>query len=488
MNKIYTHAHSVIVKKCKKSFFNLLFILTAFISQTACAQTPFDVRPTLKNAASQDTVKEIRTPQKKYFWRASFEFGLSWFTPWVYDNNIAHQEYTHISWKTVGHNFEPGSWQFDNDPFGTNQFGHPYGGNLFFNSFRSNGYSFWQSVPASAAGSYLWESIAENQPPAPNDFINTAFGGAVLGEMTYRLSNKIISKKSTGFKRQASEVAAFVIDPMNGLTRLMNGKWGRVTDDDADQLDSTVVTAQFDIGYRSINSNNVNAPNNKTSGLYGRIKLIYGSPEKDLKTPFSNIYVNSEFGQDDTSKVNIISVYGSLTGWDFSMADSKNQQLLILSANYDYINNQAFFYGAESVKANWFSQYSLSKGVKLNTSFGLGPVLLAAVPDKYLFRGRNYDYTSGVSISAGAGISIDDKLFYSIDYRGGELFTINGNASHYFLNVISSELRYALGKGFFLCAEPGYLNLKGDYRSDKYTDVDKNYSYIRLSTRYMVSL
>lgn len=102
----------------------------------------------------------------------------------------------------------------------------------------------------------------------------------------------------------------------------------------------------------------------------------------------------------------------------------------------------------------------------------MGPVFLGAVPDKYLYNGRNYDYTSGVSVIAGAGISIADKLYYSIDYRGGALFTINGNSSHYFLHTVSSELRYAIAKGFSLAAEPGYLTLKGDYKYHE--DVTKN--------------
>ena len=459
----------------------LLFWLTLY----ANAQTPFDARPLINNATKKDTIQSDNstTKPKKHFGRAAFEFALSELTPWTYDKFIAKQEYVDISLSTVKHNLNPGSWEFDNDEFETNQFGHPYGGSLFFNSFRSNGYSFWQAAPAAAAGSYLWETFAENQAPAPNDFINTTFGGIVLGEMTYRLSNRLISKKRTGFKRQASEVAAFIIDPMNGLSRIMDGKWGKISDnDDDDKLDSTNVSAEFDLGFRTFSTNNINTTNTSKSGLYGSVKLIYGSAEKDLKTPFSNIYINTEFGQDDSSKVNILSVYGSLIGWDFSKADSQDQELLILSANYDYINNQAFFYGAESAKANLFSQYVVSKGVKINTSFGLGPVLLAAVPDKYLFKGRNYDYTSGVSVIAGGGISIDDKLFYSIDYRGGELFTISGNASHYFLHVVSSELRYALGDGFSLAAEPGYLVLKADYK--EHEDVTKNYSYFRISTRY----
>lgn len=165
-----------------------LLFLMLICSQGAFAQVNiFDVRKV------PDTTTHSPDPiKKKRFGRAAFELGLAEITPWTYDRYLAKVDYARISWKTVGHNLNPGSWTWDNDPFQTNQFGHPYHGSMFYSAFRSNGFSFWQSVPATMVGSYLWETFAENQAPAPNDFINTSFGGIVLGEMTYRLSNKII--------------------------------------------------------------------------------------------------------------------------------------------------------------------------------------------------------------------------------------------------------------------------------------------------------
>src|ERR1700754_2597257 len=94
---------------------------------------------------------------RKRFGRSALEFGLTEITPWSYDHFIAHKDYTDLTWKSTAYNLNPGHAQFDNDPFTTNQFGHPYHGSLFYNSFRANGYTFWQSVPAAFAGSYLWE-------------------------------------------------------------------------------------------------------------------------------------------------------------------------------------------------------------------------------------------------------------------------------------------------------------------------------------------
>ncbi|WP_186458719.1 DUF3943 domain-containing protein [Mucilaginibacter achroorhodeus] len=418
----------------------------------------------------------------KRFGRAAAEWGLAQVIPFSYGKFIAHAPYSNVTTATIWRNLNPGSWQWDKDIFRTNQFGHPYQGSLYFSAFRSNGYNFWQSAPAAVAGSYFWETFGENERPSPNDFINTSFGGIVLGEMSYRLSNKIVNNRHTGFGRQMEEVAAFLANPMNGLNRLLDGKWGKVYGNPADR-DSTQVSAEFDLGLRRFSSITGNGSGKGKTGIFGRAKLIYGNRYKDYRTPFSNIMINVEMGQDDSSLVNLLSVSGSLAGWEIK-SNRDLQHLIILSANYDYISNEAFFYGGQSVKANLFSTFQASKKLTFNTNAGLGPTLLAAVPNTYNANGRNYDYTSGFGINGGAGLNLMDKFFLSIDYRGGWLYTINGNKSHYYLHTVTSEARYAFSKKLSLAAEPGYLFLRGKY--DEHPDVNKRYPYLRVSTRYSV--
>ncbi len=214
----------------------------------------------LQNAGVTDTLV------KKRFGRSAGGLMLGEMTPLLVDRYIRNMDYARISFRTVGNNLSPGSWSWDGDGFTTNQFGHPYHGSLFFNAFRVNGYSFWQSSYAVFAGSYLWETFAENQSPAPNDFINTGFGGIIMGEMTYRLSNMIVNNRRRGFRRQASEVFAFIINPMNGLNRIADGKWGKITANSI-QRDSSDMYTEFDIGLRKYRFNNGNG----NFGLYAHL-------------------------------------------------------------------------------------------------------------------------------------------------------------------------------------------------------------------------
>jgi hypothetical protein len=460
-----------------------IIIFTFFVFATPLyAQVPVTYEQNIK----KDSIPKprLRRDRPTHFGRAAIELGLVEIIPWSFDKFLEHKDYANISFKTVGSNLKPTSWTWDDDPFQTNQFGHPFHGSLFFNSFRSNGYTFWQSAPAAMVGSYIWETAAENQPPAINDFINTSFGGIVLGEMTHRMANKLINNQRTGFRRQATEVLGFVINPPNGLTRILNGQWGKVERNS--KRDSSDITAEIDAGIRTFNRNNTNILHNNNFGWYGRLKVLYGTPYKDFETPFSNFVMNIEFGKDDSAKVNMISVYGSLVGWEIK-SNEKLQHLAVLSANYDFFNNSAFFYGGQSVKMNLLSEYDITKKTKINTIFGAGPILLSAIPDPYLYlpHGRNYDYGIGAAVNAGGTLTIADRLSYGINYRGGWTVTVNGHPSHYFLHTVSSEATIILSKKFAFSAESGYFALHGSYQ--KYADVSRNYPYLRFSSRYTIS-
>ena len=48
-------------------------------------------------------------------------------------------------------------FEWDDNNFTTNHFAHPYHGSLYFNAERSNGYDFWESIPWTFGGSFLWD-------------------------------------------------------------------------------------------------------------------------------------------------------------------------------------------------------------------------------------------------------------------------------------------------------------------------------------------
>ena len=62
-------------------------------------------------------------------------------------------------------------WEFDRDPFGVNQIGHPYQGSIYYGFARSQGLNFWESAGYTTLGSALWETTGETV--SSSDFLNS---------------------------------------------------------------------------------------------------------------------------------------------------------------------------------------------------------------------------------------------------------------------------------------------------------------------------
>jgi len=430
--------------------------------------------------AEEETFPVMVAP-KKHFWRASGELFLTELIPWSYNYFIRDADFAHISFSSIGHNLKPSSWEWDDNNFKTNQFAHPYHGNLYFNTFRTNGYSFWQSVPAAFAGSFIWEIAGETHNPAPNDLINTSLGGIALGEMTYRISSLIIKNRKRGFGRQVQEGLALLVNPVNGFNRIVDGKWGKV--EAYDPEDSIYMNIAVDAGYRRVGLSAKKLFSEGDNEFYGSVGLWYGDPFKNYKKPFDNFYVFLEVGSSDSAKLNTLRVEGSLAGKIIGGGEH-SLHMLRFTMNYDYYHNTAFEFGGQSVTLSWAAHYGLSRKASLNTELGLGAIILGAVPDHYLYygEGRNYDYGPGCSYTSAVYFNYANTLYASAAYRGGFTWTVNGNDSHYWLQGFTSEVRYVFFRNFSLSGAFGDFRLQGNYKD--YEDTRDKFPYLKLSAGY----
>lgn len=179
-----------------------------------------------------DTTKSIfaydtREYQKKRPWTAAAEaVGINVLVH-CFDRFVLNAEFAEVNMHTIHKNFKTG-FVWDNDFFSTNLFSHPYHGNLYFNSARSNGLSFWEAAPYSFGGSLMWEFLGENEPAAINDLLATTFGGICLGEVTHRVSELLLDDRTHGFSRFLREFAATVINPIGGFNRIIKGQAWRI--------------------------------------------------------------------------------------------------------------------------------------------------------------------------------------------------------------------------------------------------------------------
>jgi len=418
-------------------------------------------------------------PIKKKFFRAAGELVITELLPWSFNRFVRKAEFAKVSFSSIGTNLKPSSWEWDDNNFKTNQFAHPFHGNLYYNSFRTNGYSFWQSAPAAFAGSFLWEIAGETHFPAPNDFINTSLGGIALGEMSYRIANKIVNNGAVGVKRQLQEVVALVINPVNGLNRILDGNWGRVYGD----TDSTALAVYLNIGTRHFNIRTLNEYTKGNNELYFRLRLLYGDRYKPSNIPFESFYAQIEAGGGDSTYLNTVQVIGALKTW--TLQESPDQlHLYSVTMNYDFIKNNAFQYGGQSFTFRLLSDWFKKGKTKLCTEIGSGIVVLGAVPDKYLYygEGRNYDYGPGISLTTSVFLNVNNRFETELNYKGSRFKTVNGNNSSFILNTLSADVRVRIVKDFTLAAGIGQYTLNGFYKG--FRNVAEIYPFARFSVGY----
>ena len=186
---------------------------------------------------------------KKHFGQSSASIMGVNFGIWSFNRFVMKEDFAYINKHTIRENLKHG-FVWDNDNLDTNMFFHPYHGNLYFNAARSNGYDFWQSGLFALGGSALWELFMENEYPSANDIVATPIGGMALGETLYRLSDLILDDRSMGSERTGREMAVFLVSPMRGLTRVINGDIWRHRSTSGRQFGIPDLCVSFSVGAR----------------------------------------------------------------------------------------------------------------------------------------------------------------------------------------------------------------------------------------------
>ena len=156
--------------------------------------------------------------------------------------------------------------------------------------------------------------------------------------MTYRLSNHIVNNGERGFKRQMKEVFAFLVNPMNGFNRILDGRWGRVHYNTRDDTARISINAILDVGARRFSTKINGILDQGDNEFYIRLRLQYGPVFEPLKIPFSSFNLLVEAGAADSAHLNQIYVNGILKQWIMNET-VKHRHLGSFTMNYDYFLN-----------------------------------------------------------------------------------------------------------------------------------------------------
>jgi len=350
-------------------------------------------------------------PTDKHPWRALAEVtainvGVQLFDRWVLNSDFAQ-----TTLRSLRRNFTDGM-VWDNDFFITNMFAHPYHGNLYFNAARTNGLTFWESAPYSLLGSAMWEFLGETEPPAINDIIATTCGGMALGEMTHRLSLTILDDRDRGWKRFWREAAAAIINPIQGIHRIISGDAWHVKNRNYRYHDfnETPIDVALSVGWRYLADDGalfrgVHAP-------YINARLVYGTSVDGDKhtTPydFFDLELNSAFGGGQPL-VNTLSIVGRL--WSTPILDEKNMAGEF--GIYQHFN----YYDAKPIEdGSSLTPYRISEAA------GFGPGFIFSLPQMgYLSKMEQRVFVSGILLG---GTKSDHFNVIERDYNMGMGYSI----------------------------------------------------------------
>jgi hypothetical protein len=362
------------------------------VSNDETPDTVIDRRPHNKYG---DLIDDDKFYNPKYaWWKPAVRVVMANAFNWSVSKYIFHYDWADINTQTWKNNLKHG-WVWDDDHFGTNFIGHPHSGNIYFNIARSNGYSFWESIPFAVEGSLMWEYFGENTLPSKNDLINTPFSGMFLGEVVYRISSNILDDRARGANRVWREIVAGIINPPRALNRLTQGKMFRVTQTEVYQQEPLNITISG--GLHQVNKNNKFGTG--TTNYHLNLQLDYGDPfEVRRRKAFDIFRVRTESTLGINRKfLDNVTGYGFLFG--NNIVRRKNAVLIGGFQYFDYWNNKIFELGSLGFGAGLISRILFSARSQLYSSLHLAAVPLAGNntsfgPDTSLF--RNYRFGGGM--------------------------------------------------------------------------------------------
>lgn len=345
----------------------------------------------------------------KHPWQAAVEvFGINAGVH-LFDRYVTGEDFAQTTLRSIRHNFKTG-FVWDNDLFTTNMFAHPYHGNLYFNAARTNGLTFWESAPYALGGSLMWEFFGETEPPAINDILATSMGGIAIGEITHRVSHVVLDDRQRGFNRFLREAAATIINPIQGIHRLISGDAWRIRHDHYQYHDYSKLPIDFSLSagmrYLADDGSLFRGEYNPYLNIY----LKYGTPVDGEKhaTPYDFFDVEATFGMSSNQPlINALYIVGRL--WSTPLIDRNGMEGEF--GIYQHFN----YYDSKPVKdGSDLTPYRISEAA------AIGPGFIVSLPNM------------------GAATQMEQRLFLS-----GIL--LGGTKSDYF-NIIERD--YNMGSGF----------------------------------------
>ena len=357
---------------------------------------------------------------------------------------------TPTDWKN---NFKKGP-EWDTDGFGINFIGHPHTGSYYYNVARSNGYSYWGSLPFAIQGSLTWEFLGENTRASYNDIINTPISGMFLGEIFYRLSSNVLDDRTRGAERVFRELLAGIINPTRALNRLTQGKMFRITNKEVYQKEPLNITLSAGVHVINNKVGNDNKFGTGASEAMLNVQLDYGDPfEVRKRKPFDVFRLRVELSDyQDKDFLDHVNGYGILA------AKNLKQERLLggIFQHFDYWRNSIFQVASLGFGGGLIARIPVAKHSNIYSTIHIAVVPLAGNntqygPDTSEF--RHYNFGGGLQAKVEETFNLNQ--WATIGFTGFYYFihTYNGLPGNSLVGILRPSLTVKLFKKLYIGLE-----------------------------------
>lgn len=407
---------------------------------------------------------------KSYLLPISQILGINGFIA-GYNRFVRDVDYGKISFSSIEYNLK-NSWVWDDDNFAVNQIGHPYQGGLYYSLASHYGHNYFESMAFTAFGSMQWEYFMETERPAINDLITTTLGGAMLGEITERLSDNILDDSSEGVVRAARETGAFLINPMKGLYRMLDGsmfKNSSVKSNSGRKVKFEISAEKKMISY--LNSKGIDEDKADSTSIVPfanyNFQMVYGDPFTSRK-PFDHfiLHLGFSFKVDVVANVNS---KGLIWKKNFRSDKYKHHAIGIMQ-NFDYISSLTYKIAASSFGVELMGERIFFKDWHFRHNSQVGLIFLGGASTEYFLEvERDYNFGPGTIVKLGFHIYKEDFAKLSININRFLIRTISGAEGIESVGVGKFELQKNIYWGFGAAVSYVFYDREGAYLA--YPDV-----------------
>ena len=285
----------------------------------------------------------------------------------------------------------------------------------------------------------MWKYFMENEPPSYNDLVNTSVTGITFGEISYRVSNLIIDESTTGLERVVRELSSTLINPMQGLNRMIRGDmWKKGT--------SSLVEQDFAVSI-SLGAHNVffdNKFNRRRADAHFGVDLVYGSQfaVSDHKKPFDYFTVHTDINI--KSEDNIVGIFASGVLWDNKLELFENSKNIWgVYKEVDILINTIFKLSATSVTGQVINTIPFSSSASMQNYFGLSAILMGGTNSQYSsVYGKDYNIGPGASAKIGLKFSLSNTGNIFANYKRYWIHRLSGADSEEFVGLLSTGIGF----------------------------------------------